>query len=337
MENMYVIKNARVASERERANILKVMIGSGNYKKQFSYDYCIKNESFIKGAYTKFYDDYRQKKYNEYKTQIVEGNRKRVQYESDREDQYQKNVIIWNDWLKELKENPINNYCKCGGSLRYIASHNFIGCSNYKDFTSDHINFNKPSFIRNELTILPIESFESFDTSFEYSKMYLHYFKKDYNLPDNLMQSILYEFIHGIWKLPKITNELTSDFYLTGEKVNKRSKKEEQIIYNVLKSKFDTVMDQPMIIYDIQGDYKTKCFPDFICSNNDVILVIDVKKNPSQVDDNRLIKYDELVNFICNTANIKKKVITKYYFYDIDGFSSDTLINGITLDQISSL
>lgn len=334
---MYIIRSARVASIQEKTDLLKRLIGNGNYKKQFSYYYCIKNESFIKDAYNQFYNDYRLKKYNEYKEQIRHSNIRIAKNYSDRKSNYTEDLNNWNRWIDLLTEQPNNTFCECGSSLRYIKSHDFIGCSNYSDFTQSHTAFNKPFYREDQYIIQKCDDFNTWDANFEYSKMYLHYFKKDYNLPNDLMQSILYEFIHGIWKLPKITNDLDSNFYTTRDKVNKRSKKEEQIIYNVLKSKFNVVLDQPMIIYNIEGDNKTKCFPDFICSNDDIVLVIDVKKNPSQIDDDRLTKYHELVQYICDSTNINKTVITKYYFYDTVGYTNYNTSNEITLNQISLL
>ena len=250
------------------------------------------------------------------KNYLIELHLKRIE-------SYEQNVIDVNENNKTLDEikNGVIKYCKCGGIINFIESHNFAGCENYRNKSIRHDYYNyKQYFQRNEDTIIV-------------GKNYLNEFKKRYKIP--AMVSHIFKTLktHGCTIL---NEELTEEYYNTAKNNSFESKSQEAIVKGILQNKFKKVYFQQAIkIFD--GKIWTTKIPDYICINDHSIYVFDAKLKVTGINEMQLALYHEAIKIIAKKSNIDKPVKSFFIIYEPNEYSEEKMIslkcfNSSTLD-----
>jgi hypothetical protein len=200
-----------------------------------------------------------------------------------------------------------NKMCQgCKSKLRYIEDYNFWGCPNYLDKSINHSTFNKNHLFH-------------FDKSNIKHRVNTHWatdIKKALNIPKNITATNILDFLefYGYEDLRtrfdyKPTKESIAGF-ING---NKESKKEEKEIFDFLSNlKFDKIHKQYYIKYKLIGDKEKIAILDLLISNEDKVYIIEIKRSFFDIKEEQLKLYHNLINFILNEKNDKRKLISLF-------------------------
>jgi hypothetical protein len=208
---------------------------------------------------------------------------------------------------KELQENTddynldceaygtkICRYCK--GKLRYISAYGFWGCVNYADKSTKHSTFNDEFTLRSPYVNLPSH--------------WLSDIIKDCNLKGDVTAKELLKFYeyHGLEDLREYFGKGGSTYNTIGgyAKAKIRSIRQEQEAYEHLKGIYPKVVSQQCIRYKIKGSDEKFCIPDFICSNEVCVWVVDAKLG--YTDDPKMDLYVSLIRYIMNSKNDTRRI-----------------------------
>lgn len=288
-------------------------------KDEASLIYCTNNLNKIISDYEIFKTNYKESKLKE------------------QEDYYNKSLESYNNKIENAKKTEliIQNIqagelylCKCGGKLRYIDNFNFVGCVNYKDKSKEHNTINFPNWSI-------INDYKPKKYEIEYSKKHLELFRNQFNIPDFVKLSILYNFLKS--NNVEILGDLSLDFYNNSRNSNLNSNNEEKIILQILKNKFKKVYHQQGIKFKTNLDfgYKTKV-PDFIAVNDDCIYLFEAKKSISNIDSSQLFLYNLLLQHILDNKKQHKNI--KCYFIIFDpNFNQEHYKNCLTIEKLNNL
>lgn len=213
--------------------------------------------------------------------------------------------------FEEIKSGAVVHYCVCGGKLRYITNYNFCGCENYKNKATYHRTVNLQEFDAD----IPI--------NITISKLYLTEFKKKYKIP-HIMTSIIHKTLvaHSV----ELLCEIDPESFNTGRNSSVNSRDEENLILPILKSKFTEVYHQQgIMVYD---GIRWKCrIPDYICINDESIIVFDAKKALSNIDTKQLAEYHEAVAIIAQKSG-KEQVVKSYFIiFNQENNTNEVLVN----------
>jgi ssDNA-binding Zn-finger/Zn-ribbon topoisomerase 1 len=194
----------------------------------------------------------------------------------------------------------------CGGRLQYIDIYGgFWGCENYKTIQGTHISFSGRKPIIKPKADVPRDILGKILTTCGLSK--------------KIKYKPLYEFIIGTGREDlRLKYGYTSmeNLFNGYEKANINSKKQEEAALSHLKSMWDIVIPQQCIEYKYTDSAKKICFPDFICSNNAYVTVVDAKlwmTNDEQID-----LYVSLISHIMKQKGDNRTVTGAYIVYDND-------------------
>lgn len=232
---------------------------------------------------------------------------KEIQKREDRALKVQENNAVFED----IKNNRQTHYCICGGKLRYITNYNFCGCENYKNKATDHRTVNLQGFDSD----IPIQ--------ITIPKMYLTEFKRKYKIPQ-IMTSIIYKTLvsHGI----ELLCEIDPESYNTGRNSLVNSKDEERLILPILQSKFQKVYHQTGIyIYD--GIKWKLRIPDYICMDDERVIIFDAKKSLSNINTKQLAEYHEGVAIIAQKSGMVQTVHSYFIIFNQEDNTNEVLVN----------
>ena len=222
--------------------------------------------------------------------------------------------------------------CQCGGNLRIVNGYNFIGCDNYKAITK-HDTYNQ--FEEPEKIILDKKEW-IVKNDIKPNQQYLSKFKELFNIPNIVkVTDLILFFQHN--NIPLHNNEISLDKLMAVRNTKAIADKQEDYIKHLLKQKFDTVLYQQQISYKLENEKDKYCIPDYICGskNNDLVLILDLKKSPDNSNINQLNRYHKLIEYIFRDRN---KIIKSYQlFFEVPEDTDLLQYRGITLNQLTNL
>jgi hypothetical protein len=291
MENTFnSIQYAKWATKEETDALFDYFKKKNKLKDSFTNYWLSENGNEFLKLHSTFYNDYSIALSNEY------------QYK------YDKKVREYNNLLK--------SNCTCKGNLQVVKydTYEFIGCENYREYGFDHVRVYKPKmFPFNEPEI---------------STNYLFKLKTLYNLPAELKESILYEYLLITNTKPLL--DLSSKYKIATDAKSK-SKKREAIIKDILAMKFKKVYHQKAI--KIKTDKERIKIPDFICFTDNTCYVIEQKKTIENISDEQLNLYISALQWMANKANTN--IVVKGYYILEEG-EYDLNNNILTLDTLTT-
>lgn len=194
----------------------------------------------------------------------------------------------------------------CKSKLRYVEDYSFWGCPNYLDKSIIHSTFNK-----NHLFL--------FDKNNIKHRVNAHWatdIKKNLNISKNISATNILDFLefYGFEDLRvrfdyKPTKESIAGF-ING---NIESKKEEKEIFEKLSSfNFDKVQKQYYLKYKLIDDKERIAILDLLISDENKVYIIEVKRGLYDIKEEQLKLYENLIRFIQNTKNDKRKLISLF-------------------------
>jgi ssDNA-binding Zn-finger/Zn-ribbon topoisomerase 1 len=297
-----LIEWARFATEQEEDSFYAYLKRKNNEKNNFTEQWLLNNGRDFLILHENFKTEYLEFKHSEH-----------IEKEKER---FKKIVAKIKDFTTR-KHNL--GRCICQGNEIYIEGqyNNFIGCDNYREAGFKHTSITEPIWREN----IPYP--------YEFTTQYLFLLKEFYDLPKELKESLLYEYLLLNNVTPIV--DLHEKYNIVRDTKNK-SNRRENIIKTILEKKYKKVYYQRMIKAKINGIVKT-LIPDFICLNVDSCDLIEQKKNKYNIDENKTKLYIECLKYIANKPNnnIKFNII-----YLVEEGETDNLKGIINLQSILS-
>jgi hypothetical protein len=302
------ITNVKLMTTEEVANFKTKVYGSGSEKKQLSSDYCAKNINDIIQKHKDYKDIHLNNAYE-----------KSVNWTLSNNEKIKENNKIVND-----VKNGIKHFCICGSELRFVSNFNFVGCSNWNNQNQKHISFN-------ERQINNVIEYNDFISTYEFSTTYLNDFKKHYKM-DFIMSSILYEYLFEVYKQNCYCKNLNYNNYQNGVNSQKESKKQELIIKSICLNKFKKVVDQLHFSLKIDNKFSVRIF-DLVCSNDDYIYILEIKKHKDLQDVLKLNLYQDILKQYLTQINDTRPVKSYTIVYEGEG---DLSSNCLTIKDLEN-
>lgn len=297
------LTNVKLMTPEEVAQFKKKVYGAGSEKKQLSANYCAENIEDLIKKHKDYYDIHLDNAYNKYVSSTKE---------------WQNKILENNLIYEEVKSNAVEHFCNCGAKLRYINNFDFVGCSDYSNKENLHVNINFRNYIE-------IDDFYEYKANYEFSNSYINDFKRYYNI-EFVMSSVIYEFLFTIYKQQCYSENLNYNTYQTGVKSSSESKKQELILKSILNTKFDKVKEQVHFSLYIDGKYSVRVL-DFICSKDDTVYIIELKKHSGLFDYLKLDLYKKILQEYLKIKNNNRYVKTYTIIYEGDGDDNCLTIN----------
>lgn len=222
--------------------------------------------------------------------------------------------------------------CKCGKSLRYINFLNFWGCIDYRNLENEHITFKEDEQQR-----------QLFKRNFNNVKVRLN---KDWcttiivnsGLKNKIKAKELFLFYQSIGLddlRVKYDYKSTLTTLSTYEFANKKSKKEESVVKEFLEKHFK-VLYQPYIEYKYKNDQKKICIPDLIISDENLVLIIEIKTHNMYIDENQINLYYQLISHSQKMKTDKRTLASVFVVNEI--YESEFNTNsGILIEDLIKL
>ena len=211
--------------------------------------------------------------------------------------EFEKSLIEDNRLNADKHSIEMNAYsrdkCICGSELMLVSNGSFYGCVDYKNdgthknFMNHKINnWGAPKLYRTTRAKSYLSDIiQSLNLKGQINAKALASFYSDNDLPD------LYERFNG-----KSSAILINRF----SEVKKVANDFEREIHERLKPLYTTVLSQLYIKYKLKGGRERVCIPDFVCSNEREIVIIECKTNSMSVDDLQNALYFCLFEFMNN-------------------------------------
>jgi len=287
---MIEIKDVRWATKKEIDNFYRFLKEKTNEKDLFSYNWLSKNGDNFISLHDSFVDDKTKEQIKKYKLS------------------YQQRLLDYKNKLHEY-ENSINRKCICRGDIVRVVFDNyeFMGCSNYRESGWEHFRLYKPTE--------PMSP-DVFKYVYEPSSSYLVQMRNFYNLPKELKPSVLLEYLNM-----KGITPLAETMLKTAVNNKSRSNKREGIVKPILLKKMDKVKSQPMLMITLSDGTKMKKIPDFICTKNKKVFIIEQKKGVHLINESQTMLYCQAVSFLVNKS--KKELEIDYRYVIEDGNTDD--------------
>lgn len=194
----------------------------------------------------------------------------------------------------------------CKSKLRYVEDYSFWGCPNYLDKSIIHSTFNK-----NHLFL-----FDKNNIKHRVNAHWVTDIKKNLNISKNISATNILDFLefYGFEDL-----RMRFDYKPTKESIagfvngNIESKKEEKEIFEKLSSlNFDKVQKQYYLKYKLIDDKERIAILDILISDEDKVYIIEIKRGLYDIKEEQLKLYKNLIRFIQNTKNDKRKLISLF-------------------------
>jgi hypothetical protein len=271
---------ARWAEPHEIETFHKYLRQKKQTKQDYTTNWLATNGSIFIESHHNFYNDY-----------LLYINEKRHQDYVLRLASYQLDM----EKYRALKNE--RGYCVCKGNLRHIKrdDYEFIGCENYREQGFEHYKIYPPN-----MPIPPVD-----ETDLELNTAYLFKLKQLYGFPQELKESILYEYLilNKIETLVDLSQKFTMLPNIKG-----KSDKRERILKPMLDNIFEKVYHQKYIMIKEFGQRQKLARPDFICMKKDFCYVIEQKKNFDSIRESQLRTYIAAVSLMIQKANKPYKV-----------------------------
>jgi ssDNA-binding Zn-finger/Zn-ribbon topoisomerase 1 len=268
------IEHAAWATKQEVDLLYEYFRNSRKNKDSLTNEWLVTNGDWFISKHNTFIDDWINYKLNEHNTRYYDRVRK---YNS-----------------------LISARCVCKGDLRKVKmqDYEFIGCENYKEQGYNHIREYKP---REPIFEEP-----------EISTMYLYHFKKLHNLPKELKESVLYEYLlmNGIEPYVDLSSK-----YTISKDASAKSKKRELINKGLLERKFERLLYQKVLKVKYYGEKEKYKIVDFIGINSNKCIIFEQKKNVDLINEDQVHEYVNILKWISNKSN---KTFTFDYFFVIE-------------------
>jgi len=197
-----------------------------------------------------------------------------------------------------------------------------IGCRNFREQGFEHYKLYKP----NE----PVNYYN--EESFEISKNYLSDICKYFN--NKFKASELYEFLI-LNKIELYRSDINREYFTTGKVNGEISRKREEMVFVILKNKFERIGRQQKIVYKFNNEKFIRfAIPDYLIKKSEnKILIIEQKKSANNIDSGQTKLYHDLIKFILPSFNIDI-----YYIVEqnegIDNTYNNTL-NILTIENLN--
>lgn len=308
------ILSIKLMNEQEALEFDKKISAPTQVKRERSLKYCVDNKEKILDYHDQWYGIGITKAY---KSELLWWNKSNNESNSI------------NNLINDVRNN-IEHHCCCGGKLRWVEGHNFVGCSNYRTGSFGHDTYNYRNLIE-------IVSQEKFAETYDFPKMYLNELRHYFGISDVVQSKVLAEFLFVVNNEKPLSSEFSMDQFDGYQKTKGKSIKQELEIKLILEKKFTKVLPQPHIQYYTKDGRFVK-IPDFICSNNDHVYVFDAKISSESSNIHQLNEYHEIVLALMDRLGIKKPIKSFQIFYS-DTNLSDTEKNinrGLTLTDLQN-
>jgi ssDNA-binding Zn-finger/Zn-ribbon topoisomerase 1 len=290
-----MIEFARWATNKEIDDFYKWCKKKNDNNDFFTSDWLVKNGNNFIFLHQKYPDDI-------VKIKISEVN----EYNENQKQAYRKQLDIFNSRL--------NSKCICGGNNVLLNGYNdayqFIGCDNYREQGFEHTKIYFPRLwqkdIEQELTWLEIRT------------NYLNNLKKINNLPSELKESVLCQYL--LMNNQTLYADLESRFNLTRD-VKIKSNSREKIIEKILIPKFEKVFYQKGIMVKMIGQKPKLKFPDFICINDSGCYIFEQKKTIDHINLSQAIEYQRILQHMIFKS--KKDILVYNCFVIEEGVTDE--------------
>lgn len=228
--------------------------------------------------------------------------------------EYESAIFAENEEIEriyKLELKSINDdKCTCGSDLRYISSHGFYGCVNYRS-KGYHKNFkNKDGSLR-----VP------YKRSPDKAKSYLSDIISELGLKQKLKAKALHQFYtnQGLDDLKlKYLGEPYDILINRYAEVKKTAKDFENYCYTRLLPLYTNVIKEFPIRYKLFGESDNICSIDILCSNEKEVDIYECKTTKSDINPDQNNLYLSLIKFICRHKRPVK--ITNLTDKDKSGF-----------------
>lgn len=171
----------------------------------------------------------------------------------------------------------------------------------------------------------------SFDLQVDIPQNYLSAFKKAFReIPGDTQEAIIYKTLkfHKV----KFLAQINEAKYEVGRFASIDSYTEELMIRQRLSEKFPKVLyQQGLQIFDGIKWYLR--IPDYICSNDSTVYVLDAKKNFGCIDNEQLETYRMAVEHFAKKTGIDKEVKSAFILFNTNDVSPITLIENKCFDS----
>jgi hypothetical protein len=217
--------------------------------------------------------------------------------------------------------------CSCGNNLKWVENYNFVGCSNYRDLSTEHNHPKNYSDFTDDSKFLDSDFEPSISST--YLSVICQIIKKEHNT--KIQANNLYEF-YILNNVKIYNNDISRDKFFILRESSALSKKREILIKNILEEHNIRFGYQKNIMYKIKGDCQSHKIPDFVAVINGVYTIIEQKKNIDNINDSQVEFYKELIQFMHPKALIDivyvieehirpvTSIDTKYSVFNIEQF-----------------
>jgi hypothetical protein len=220
--------------------------------------------------------------------------------------------------------------CSCGSNLKWVENYNFVGCSNYRDLSTEHNhpkNYNTSEFYIDDSDYVNPNFKPKICSS--YLSIICKIIKKEHNF--KIQANNLFEF-YILNDVKIYNNDISRDKFFILRESSALSKKREILIKNILEEHNIRFGYQKNIMYKIKGERQGHKIPDFVAVINGVYTIIEQKKNIDNINDSQVEFYKELIQFMHPKALIDivyvieehirpvTSIDTKYSVFNIEQF-----------------
>lgn len=227
------------------------------------------------------------------------------------------------------------HYCQCGALMKEVNGRNgvFVGCSKWNK-TNDHNSYNVYEFTPQ----VAIE-FPQFQDEYEFNRNYLSEFMKHFKMKD-VMPSILFNYLQE-WNQHIYCESITADSFTVGVDNQKLSKIQEQEILKILTDRWTKVQYQLNLQYTCDGITWGHKIPDFIVSDESIVIIIEAKSTISGCNMDTLSLYHDIME--CLMAKLDDKRELYHYhvgfteIYDEIPLKMKQDYRYLTLDELKSI
>lgn len=235
--------------------------------------------------------------YHEYESNAIRYKEDQLQILNDE-------VKLWNDKI-----------CICGKPMRFVSSHGFWGCPDYKNDKKEHITFrfNHDDYLHNQKERLEVEVCKDWATSIIRNNGLREKIKAK--------QLLLFYKNEGLEDLrEKYGNDNTIKSISSYVYAKEKSDKEEQEIKEFFEKHFNTVVSQMNVKYKLKGEKEKLCKIDLLISDEQDVFLIEVKRNTMSVDDEQLSLYYNLIKRIMDDVNDTRTLTPLFIVSNEDGY-----------------
>lgn len=283
---MKQIEYAKVMSNEEKKSLIHFFKSKDEKQNSKCEKLMIDNKDLLINAYM----DYNMKVISERDMRLREVNKK---------------INLWNK-----KE------CVCGKPMRFVDGYGFWGCTDYMNKEKEHSNFNSSTA-------------DNLSNQFDYclkvrvNKDWATEIIRDNNFRDKIKakQLILFYDSIGLEDLrSKYGYKSTIESISSYVNANEESKKEERKVTDFMANIFGIINSQLALKYKIQGEKEKTCIIDLITSDDEDVFLIEIKRNTTNVDDEQLSLYNDIIKCVMNTTGDTRELTPLFIISNLDGY-----------------